>query len=302
MFIQSAKFLEIHKKDPSKISFYGQELNVNTWRLCMMNLAIRGITGDIRGGKNSLLDDQFPDLRADFVITNPPFNQSGWGEDQIDPKDPRLKYGIPPDSNANFMWIQHFIYHLAPNGMAGFVMANGALAVGGREGEIRKKIIEDDLGDVIIACPPKLFYNVSLPVSLWFLTKNKKNGRFRNRTGETLFIDAREIFEPVSRKQVIFTDEQIQKIANTVRAWRGEEGFGKYEDIPGFCKSATLEEIRKNGYVLTPGRYVGVKPEEDDGIPFEEKMKKLTSELEEYFKRGRELEEKIRENLKEIEF
>ncbi len=181
-------------------------------------------------------------------------------------------------------------------------MANGALAVGGKEGEIRKRIIEDDLVDVIIACPPKLFYNVSLPVSLWFLTKNKKNGRFRNRTGEILFIDAREIFEPVSRKQVIFTDEQIQKIANTVRAWRGEEGFGKYEDIPGFCKSATLEEIRKNGYVLTPGRYVGVKPEEDDGIPFEEKMKKLTSELEEYFKQGRELEEKIRENLKKINF
>jgi type I restriction enzyme M protein len=364
MFIQSAKFLEIHKKDPSKISFYGQELNVNTWRLCMMNLAIRGITGDIRGGKNSLLDDQFPDLRVDFVITNPPFNQSGWGEDQIDPKDPRLKYGIPPDSNANFMWIQHFIYHLAPSGMAGFVMANGALAVGGREGEIRKRIIEDDLVDVIIACPPKLFYNVSLPVSLWFVTKNKKNGRFRNRVGEALFIDAREIFRPISRKQVEFTEDQIIYISSIAKLWRGEnvieetkdqlkalqekykkeieelnsllnsnlrnkeikkkieervkeleellkinleiqklwnENFGKvYKNIPGLCYSATIEEIRKNGYVLTPGRYVGVPQPPDDGVPFEEKMKKLTAELEGYFEQGRELEKKIKENLKKL--
>jgi len=300
MFVQSGKFLQIHKKDSSKISFYGQEFNINTWRLCKMNLALRGMEGQIEQG-NSYYDNKFSDFRFDFVLSNPPFN-ADWDPKRLSDKDPRLKYGTPPATNANFMWIQHFIYHLAPNGMAGFVMANGALAVGGKEGEIRKRIIEDDLVDVIIACPPKLFYNVSLPVSLWFLTKNKKNGRFRNRTGETLFIDAREIFEPVSRKQVIFTDEQIQKIANTVRAWRGEEGFGKYEDTPGFCKSATLEEIRKNGYVLTPGRYVGVKPEEDDGIPFEEKMKKLTSELEEYFKKSRELEEKIRENLKKINF
>lgn len=302
MFVQSYKFLELHEKDPSKISFYGQELNVNTWRICMMNLAIRGIYADIRGGKSSLTDDQFPDLRADFVITNPPFNQSDWGLERLSPKDPRLKYGIPPASNANFMWIQHFIYHLAPNGMAGFVMANGALAVGGREGEIRKKIIEDDLVDVIIACPPKLFYNVSLPVSLWFLTKNKKNGRFRNRTGETLFIDAREIYTPISRKQYIFTDEQIQKIANTVRAWRGQKEYGEYKDEPGFCKSVTIDEIRKAGYVLTPGRYVGVKPPEDDGIPFEEKMKKLKAELEECFKQSKELEEKIKENLRKLGF
>ena len=298
MFVQSGEFLKIHKKDSTKISFYGQEFNINTWRLCKMNLALRGMEGQIEQG-NSYYDNKFSDFRFDFVLSNPPFN-ADWDPKRLSDKDPRLKYGTPPATNANFMWIQHFIYHLAPNGMAGFVMANGALAAGHKEGEIRKRIIEDDLVDVIIACPPKLFYNVTLPVSLWFLTKNKKNGRFRNRTAETLFIDAREIFEPVSRKQVIFTDEQIQKIANTVRAWRGEEGFGKYEDIPGFCKSATLEEIRKNGYVLTPGRYVGVKPEEDDGIPFEEKMKKLTSELEEYFKQGRELEEKIKVNLRKI--
>jgi len=296
MFVQSGEFLRIHRQDPTKISFYGQESNPNTWRLCKMNLAIRGLTGQIEQG-NSYYDDKFPDLRADFVLSNPPFNAE-WDPQRLSDKDPRLKYGTPPASNANFMWIQHFIYHLAPNGMAGFVMANGALAVGGREGEIRKKIIEDDLIDVIIACPPKLFYNVSLPVSLWFITKNKKNGRFRNRVGETLFIDAREIYTPISRKQNIFTEEQIQKIANTVRAWRGQKEYGEYKDEPGFCKSVTIEEIRKNGYVLTPGRYVGVKPQEDDGIPFEEKMKKLTAELEEYFKQSRELEEKILENLK----
>jgi len=298
MFVQSGEFLRIHKQDPTKISFYGQESNPNTWRLCKMNLAIRGLTGQIEQG-NSYYDDKFPDLRADFVLSNPPFNAE-WDPQRLSDKEPRLKYGTPPASNANFMWIQHFIYHLAPNGMAGFVMANGALAVGGREGEIRKKIIEDDLIDVIIACPPKLFYNVSLPVSLWFITKNKKNGRFRNRVGETLFIDAREIYAPISRKQNIFTEEQIQKIANTVRAWRGQKEYGEYKDEPGFCKSVTIEEIRKNDYVLTPGRYVGIKPEEDDGIPFEEKIKKLTAELEEYFKQSRELEEKIRENLKNL--
>lgn len=298
MFVQSGEFLRIHQNDPTKISFYGQELNINTWRLCKMNLALRGIDGQIEQG-NSYYDNKFSDLRFDFVLSNPPFN-ADWEPQRLSDKDPRLQYSTPPASNANFMWIQHFIYHLAPNGMAGFVMANGALAVGGKEGEIRKKIIEDDLVDVIIACPPKLFYNVSLPVSLWFLTKNKNNGRFRNRKGETLFIDAREIFEPVSRKQVVFTDEQIQKIANTVRAWRGEEGFGKYEDVPGFCKSATLEEIRKNSYVLTPGRYVGVKPEEDDGIPFEEKMKKLETDLKQYFTEGAKLEKEILENLSKV--
>lgn len=300
MFVQSKRFLEMHEKDPSKISFYGQEKNFTTWRLCKMNLAIRGIFAHIEQG-DSYHDDKFPDLRAEFVLSNPPFNDSDWGADRIK-NDPRIKYGLPPNSNANFMWIQHFIYHLAPNGMAGFVMANGALAVGGKEGEIRKRIIEDDLIDVIIACPPKLFYNVSLPVSLWFITKNKKNGRFRNRTGEVLFIDAREIYIQISRRQNTLTDEQIQKIANTVRAWRGQKEYGEYKDEPGFCKSVTLDEIRKAGYVLTPGRYVGIKPEEDDGVPFEEKMKKLTAELEKCFKESKELEKRIRENLKRFGF
>jgi len=299
MFVQSSEFLRIHKKDPSKISFFGQESNPTTWKLCRMNLAIRGIFGQIEQG-NSYHNDKFPDLRADFVLANPPFNVSDWDADRISEKDPRVKYGSPPNGNANFMWIQHFIHHLAPSGMAGFVMANGALAVSGKEGEIRKKIIEDDLVDVIIACPVKLFYNVSLPVSLWFLTKNKKNSRFKDRTSKTLFIDARETFESISRKQNIFNDEHIKKITDVVKAWRGEKGAGKYKDIAGFCKSATLEEIKKNGFVLTPGRYVGITEEKDDGVPFGEKMEKLTKELKEYFKKGREMEKEILKNLKKL--
>jgi len=308
MFVQSSEFLRIHQKDPTKIALFGQESNPTTWRLCEMNLAIRGIFGQIEVG-DSYHNDKFPDLRADFVLANPPFNGSDWGVDRINEKDPRIKYGIPPKGNANFMWIQHFVYHLTPNGMAGFVMANGALAVSGKEGEIRQKIVEDDLVDVIIACPPKLFYNVSLPVSLWFLTKNKKNGRFRNREGETLFIDARETFEPISRKQITFTDDNIQKIAGTVRAWRAEKlsdktlagsRIEKYKDIPGFCKTVKIEEIAKNGYVLAPGRYVGITPEEDDGIPFKEKMEKLNSELKKSFKKCDNLEEEILDNFKKL--
>jgi len=299
MFVQSSEFLRIHRKDPSRISIFGQESNPTTLRLCKMNLAIRGIFGQIELG-SSYYDDKFPDLRADFVLANPPFN-ADWDPGRLSDKDSRIKYGTPPSGNANFMWIQHFIHHLAPNGLAGFVMANGALAVSGKEGEIRKKIIEDDLIDVIVACPPKMFYSVALPVSLWFVGRNKMNGRFRNRKSETLFIDARETFEPISRKQVIFNDEQIQKIANTVRTWRGENDAGKYKDIAGFCKVVSKEEIAKNGYVLTPGRYVGIAEEEDDGVPFEKKIKKLTSELKEDFKKGQELEKEIEGNLRKLD-
>lgn len=300
MLVQSKRFLEIHDEDPSKISFCGQEKNFTTWRLCKMNLAIRGILARIEQG-DSYHDDKFPDLRTDFALSNPPFNDSDWGKDRIK-NDPRIKYGLPPKNNANFMWIQHFIYHLAPTGMAGFVMANGALAVSGKQGKIRKKIIEDDLVDVIVACPPKLFYNVSLPVSLWFITKDKRDKRFRRRMGETLFIDARELYEPISRRQYTFTDEHIQKIANTIRAWQAEKGVGKYKDIPGFCKAVTLKDIEKEGYVLTPGRYVGIKPPEDDGIPLEEKMKKLTDELKQYFEESKKLEKEIKKNLKRLNF
>lgn len=296
MFVQSNKFLQDHHKDPTKIAIYGQESNQTTLRLCKMNLAIRGVFGHIEFG-NSYYDDKFPDLKTEFLLANPPFNAE-WDPDRLPDKDPRLVYGMPPKGSANFMWIQHFIHHLTPSGMAGFVMANGALAVSGKEGEIRKKIIEDDLIDVIIACPPKLFFNVSLPVSLWFVTKNKESGRFRNRKGETLFIDARETFTQISRKQVEFTEEQIQKIANTVRAWRGENG--EYKDIAGFCKAVTKEEIAKNGHVLTPGRYVGVEDEVDDGIPFAEKMQKMETDLKQYFVESEKLEKEILENLKKI--
>ena len=263
-----------------------------------MNLAIRGVFGHLEQG-NTYYDDKFPELKVDFTLANPPFNAE-WDPERLSEKDPRIVYGTPPKGNANFLWIQHFLHHLSPNGMTGFVMANGALAVSGKEGEIRKKMIEDDLVDVIIACPPKLFYNVSLPVSLWFLSKNKEGDRFKNRKGETLFIDARENFTQISRKQVTFTDEQIQKIANTVRAWRGQKEAGEYKDEAGFCKAAKLEEIEKNGYVLTPGRYVGVPEEEDDGIPFEEKMKSLEEDLKKYFSESEKLEKEILENLKKV--
>lgn len=298
MFVQASNFLKEHHKDPNRIAIYGQESNDTTLRLCKMNLAIRGVFGDIQFG-NTYYEDRFPDLRADFALANPPFNAE-WDPDRLSDKDPRIVYGTPPSGNANFMWIQHFLHHLAPNGMAGFVMVNGALAVGGKEGAIREKIIEADLVDVIIACPPKLFYNVSLPVSLWFLTKNKESGRFRNRKGETLFIDARETFTQISRKQVSFSPEQIQKIANTVRAWRGQKIDGDYKDIAGFCKAVKLGEIVKNGYVLTPGRYVGVPDEIDDGIPFSEKMKTLEKDLKQYFTESEKLERVILDNLKKI--
>lgn len=298
MFVWMSWFLKTHRKDPSRLAVFGQESNTTTWRLCKMNLAIRGIFGQIEVG-SSYYDDKFPDLRADFVLANPPFNAE-WEPNRLSENDPRLKYGTPPASNANFMWIQHFIHHLAPNGMAGFVMANGALAVSGREGEIRKHIVENDFVDVIVACPPKLFYNVALPVSLWFVAKNKKGDRFRDRHGETLFIDAREQFEQISRKQVVFTEAHIRKITDTVRAWRGEKNAPEYKDILGFCKAAKKEAIEKAGFVLTPGRYVGLADEVDDGVSFEEKMHKLSAELKDAFKKGDELEERIMTSLKKL--
>ena len=221
---------------------------------------------------------------------------------KLSDNDPRITLGMPPSGNANFLWVQHFVHHLASNGHAGFVMPNGALAVSGKEGELRQKLIEADLVDVVVSCPSKLFYNVSLPVSLWFLAKNKGGDRFRRRKGETLFIDARDIFEQISRKQVIFNKEHIKKITDTVRAWRGETSVDKYEDISGFCKSANMEEITKNGHVLTPGRYVGLVDIEDDGISFEEKMGKLSGELREAFSKSQELEQEIEKNLKELGF
>lgn len=300
MFVSMGEYLHDHKMDPSKLSINGQESNPTTLRLCKMNLAIRGLSGKIELG-NTYYQDKFPHLQADFAIANPPFNAE-WEPAKLSDNDPRITLGVPPSGNANFLWVQHFAHHLSPNGQAGFVMPNGALAVSGKEGELRKKLIEQDFVDVIISCPSKLFYNVSLPVSLWFLAKNKGGDRFRNRKGETLFIDARDIFEQISRKQVVFNKENLKKIAGAVRAWRGEKGAPKYEDVSGFCKSANLEEIKKNGYTLTPGRYVGLADIEDDGISFEEKMQKLSGELREAFTKGRELEKDIEKNLKELGF
>jgi len=300
MFVSMAQYLHDHKKDASKLAINGQESNQTTLRLAKMNLAIRGLSGKIELG-NTYYQDKFPHLQADFLISNPPFNAE-WEPSKLSDNDPRITLGIPPSGNANFLWVQHFVHHLAPNGNAGFVMPNGALAVSGKEGDLRQKLIEADFVDVIISCPSKLFYNVSLPVSLWFLSKNKSGDRFRRRHGETLFIDARDTFEQISRKQVVFNPENIEKITNTIRSWRGEKDAGKYEDASGFCKSVTFEEIKKNGYILTPGRYVGLADTEDDGISFGEKMQKLSSELRGAFEKGRELEKEIAKNLKELGF
>jgi type I restriction enzyme M protein len=300
MFVSMAQYLHDHGKDASKLSINGQESNQTTLRLAKMNLAIRGLSGKIELG-NTYYEDKFPHLQADFVIANPPFNAE-WEPSRLADNDSRITLGTPPSGNANFMWVQHFAHHLAPSGYAGFVMPNGALAVSGKEGDMREKLVEADLVEVIISCPSKLFYNVSLPVSLWFLAKNKGGDRFRKRSHETLFIDARDTFEQISRKQVVFNPEHIQKMTDTVRAWRGETGAGTYADIPGFCKSASREEIKKNGYVLTPGRYVGLADVLDDGISFEEKMSKLSGELREAFSSGHTLENEIEKNLKELGF
>lgn len=298
MFVQSLKFIQAHGGRSGDVSIFGQESIDTTWRICKMNLAIRGIEGNIQLG-NSYWDDKFKDLRADYILANPPFNVSEWGVDRVQ-GDVRLKYGTPPNSNANYIWIQHFIYHLAPNGIAGFVLANGSMSVGGIEGEIRKKIIEDDLVDCMIALPVQLFYTTGIPACLWFIAKNKAQKGHRARKGETLFIDARKIFRKVDRTHNEFTDEHIKKIADIYHAYRGEAGLPEYKNIPGFCKVATIEDIKKNGYVLTPGRYVGTEEMEGDGEPFEEKMERLSTQLAEQFEKSEELKKQIKANLEEL--
>jgi len=297
MFVQSEKFVEEHSGRVGDIAIYGQESNQTTWRLCKMNLAIRGLAGEIAwNDQGSFLKDAFPNLKADFVLANPPFNDGDWhGELLRD--DVRWKYGVPPVSNANFAWVQHFIHHLSPKGIAGFVLANGSMSSNtGGEGEIRKNIIEADLVDCMIALPGQLFYNTMIPCCLWFITRDKKNNNYRNRSGETLFIDCRNMGVMKDRRHREITDEEIKKIAGTYHEWKSKNG--KYKDIKGFCKSATLEEIRKNDYVLTPGRYVGTEVVEEDDETFKEKMKKLTKELGEQFEEAEKLEKEIRKNLK----
>ncbi len=298
MFVQSEKFVEAHGGRLTDLSVYGQESNQTTWRLCKMNLAIRGVEGNISwNSAGSFHNDVHKDLKADFILANPPFNDSDWGGERLR-DDVRWKYGAPP-GNANFAWVQHFIHHLAPNGITGFVLANGSMSSNqSGEGEIRQKIIEADLVDCMIALPGQLFYTTPIPACLWFVTRNKKSGKFRDRRGQTLFIDARKVGYLVDRTHRELSDEEIQRIAGTYHLWRGEKGTGEYKDVPGFCKSTSTEEIRKHGHVLTPGRYVGAEAIEDDGEPLEEKMKRLAAKLEEQFAESAKLELAIRKNLK----
>jgi type I restriction enzyme M protein len=300
MFVQSNKFVSEHQGRLGDLAIYGQELNSTTWKLCKMNLAIRGLEGNIGPSHaDTFHNDLHKNLKADYILANPPFNVSDWGGEQLT-EDVRWAYGIPPAGNANYAWLQHMIYHLSPNGVAGVVLANGSLSSNtSNEGEIRKNILEADLVDCIVALPDKLFYTTGIPACLWILNRNKKgNEKYRNREHEILFIDARQLGELIDRRHRELSDEEINKIADTYHQWRNQDG--KYEDIKGFCKSATLEEIRKHEYVLTPGRYVGIEELEDDGVPFEEKMESLTSELAKLFTKSRQLEEEIRKNLEGI--
>jgi len=299
MFVQSEKFVKAHGGRIGDISVYGQESNQTTWRLCKMNLAIRGIDANVQWNNvGSFLNDAHKDLKADFILANPPFNDSDW-KGELLRDDIRWKYGVPPTGNANFAWVEHFIYHLSPTGITGFVLANGSMSSNtGGEGEIRKKIVEADLVDCMVSLPGQLFYNTQIPACLWFVTRDKKNHRFRDRSGEVLFIDARKMGIMVDRRHKELTDEEIGRIASTYHTWRGECGeCGDYDDVPGFCRAVTLDEIRKHGHILTPGRYVGAEAVEDDGEPFDEKMKRLTAELSGQFEKSSGLEEDIRKNL-----
>ncbi len=297
MFVQSEKFIEGHGGRLGDISIYGQESNPTTLRLAKMNLAIRGIDAKIELG-DSFLHDRHKNLKADFIMANPPFNISDWSGEQLR-EDIRWKYGIPPVGNANYAWLQHFAHKLSPNGTAGIVLANGSMNSNtGSEGEIRKAMIEAGLIDCMVALPAQLFYNTMIPACLWFLARNKKNGKFRDRSNEILFIDARKMGIMINRRNKELTDTDIQKISGTYHNWRNPKG--DYADIAGFCKSATLEEVRNSSYVLMPGRYVGTEAEEDDGILFSDKIAALTTQLAEQFSKGHVLEAEIRENLKSI--
>jgi type I restriction enzyme M protein len=299
MFVQSEKFIEAHAGKIGDISIYGQESNYTTWRLAKMNLAIRGIDAQIAHG-DTFHADKHPDLKADYVLANPPFNDSDWRGELLK-DDQRWVYGTPPAGNANYAWVQHFLHHLAPTGLAGFVLANGSMSSNqSGEGEIRKAIIEADLVDCMVALPGQLFYSTQIPVCLWFLARNKKNGRFRDRRGETLFIDARKLGTLTDRVHRELLDVDIARIASTYHAWRGDKDAGQYVDVPGFCKRATLEDIRKHDHMLTPGRYIDAEAAQEDGQPFEEKMKRLTATLRELQAEASKLDTAIAASLREL--
>ena len=305
MFVQSVEFIHAHAsgngnagRAKGDISIYGQESNYTTWRMARMNLAIRGILGQIEHG-DSFQNDRHPDLRADYILANPPFNVSDWGGDRLR-DDKRWEHGVPPAGNANFAWVQHFLYHLAPRGIAGFVLANGSMSSNqSGEGEIRKNIIEAGLVDCIIALPGQLFRSTQIPACLWFLRRGRQEA---DRQSETLFIDARKLGHMLDRTRRDLSQEDIARVADTYHAWRGGKGAGEYADVPGFCKSATLEEIRKHDHVLTPGRYVGAAPQEDDGEPFEEKMARLSAQWREQQAEAQRLDAEIEENLTRLGF
>ena len=300
MFVQSIEFIRAHAsgngnggKARGDISIYGQESNYTTWRLAKMNLAIRGIEGQIAHG-NSFHNDRHPDLKADFILANPPFNVSDWGGERL-ADDKRWHYGVPPKGNANFAWVQHIAHHLAPAGITGFVLANGSMSSNqSGEGEIRKNLIEANLVDCMVALPGQLFYSTQIPACLWFLARRRK------RHGEVLFIDARKLGRMVDRTHRKLNEEDINRITNTYHAWRTGQDDNGYADIPGFCKSASLDEVRRHGHVLTPGRYVGAEAQEDDGEPFEDKMKRLVAQLREQQTEATRLDAAIAENLKNL--
>ena len=315
MFVQSVEFIRAHAtgngnarfgsgSPRADISIYGQESNYTTWRLAKMNLAIRGIEGQIAHG-DSFHNDRHPDLRADYILANPPFNISDWGGDRLK-DDRRWQYGVPPRRNANFAWVQHIVHHLSPSGIAGFVLANGSMSSSqSGEGDIRKNLIEADFVDCMVALPGQLFTSTQIPACLWFLARDRRGGgatRLRNRRGETLFIDARKMGRMADRTHRELTSEDIARIAGTYHSWRSVPGEAEYADIPGFCKSASLEDIRKHGHVLTPGRYVGVEPQPDDGEPFADKMARLTSQWREQQSEARRLDTEIEANLERLGF
>ena len=308
MFVQSVEFIQAHAsgngnggRAKADISIYGQESNYTTWRLARMNLAIRGIEGQIAFG-DSFHNDRHPDLKADFILANPPFNVSDWGGERLR-DDKRWQYGVPPVRNANFAWVQHFLHHLSPRGTAGFVLANGSMSSSqSGEGEIRKNLIEADLVDCIVALPSQLFRSTQIPACLWFVSRNRRKRAHWNRRRETLFIDARRLGHMLDRTHRDLSPKDIARIADTYHAWRGEGSVSEYADVPGFCKSATLEEVRKHGHVLTPGRYVGAEPQPEDSEPFEEKMKRLTAQWREQQAEARRLDAAIEANLARLGF
>jgi len=299
MFVQSEKFIELHEHRRGKISIFGQESNPTTYKLAKMNLAIRGIDARIELG-DTLMNDKFPELRVDYILANPPFNVSDYNINRTDTY--KWKYGIPPTGNANYAWLQHFISKLAPHGTAGIVLANGSMSSEiATEGEIRKAMIEADVVDCMVALPSQLFYNTPIPACLWFLARTKtETTKFRNRSNEILFIDARELGTMINPRQRELTDKDIALVSDTYHKWRGQECETEYKNVAGFCKSASIQKIRENNYILTPGRYIDFKEIEEDDEAFDDKMKRLTATLKEQMQKSVSLDDEIKKNLEKI--